>query len=172
MAVGKSTVARLLAARFERGVHVEGDVFRRSMISEREESTPDASPEALEQFRLRYRLAAAAAGTDVDAGLTVVLEDVVAGPLLAQPSTLICSRPCHVVVPLPSPEMLAAREAGRRERGYTTWTIDGLYEQFASNTPRTGLWLDTSHQTPEDRAGDPRRRSAERRRRPDPRGGP
>ncbi|WP_249019480.1 zeta toxin family protein [Conexibacter sp. S30A1] len=31
MAAGKSTVARLLAARFERGVHLEGDVFRRSI---------------------------------------------------------------------------------------------------------------------------------------------
>jgi len=36
-AAGKSTVAQLLAARFERGVHLEGDVFRRSIVSGREE---------------------------------------------------------------------------------------------------------------------------------------
>lgn len=39
MAAGKSTVARLLAARFERGVHLEGDVFRRSIVRGREEMT-------------------------------------------------------------------------------------------------------------------------------------
>jgi adenylate kinase family enzyme len=33
MAAGKSTAARLLASRFERGVHLEGDVFRRFVVS-------------------------------------------------------------------------------------------------------------------------------------------
>ena len=46
MAAGKSTVARALASRFERGVYLEGDMFRRSMASGREEMTPDPSPEA------------------------------------------------------------------------------------------------------------------------------
>ena len=80
MAAGKSTVARLLASRFERGgVHLEGDVFRRSIVSGRAEMTPDPSPEALDQLRLRYRLAAAAADTFFEAGFTVALEDVVRG---------------------------------------------------------------------------------------------
>ena len=64
MAAGKSTVARLLASRFERGVHVEGDVFRRSIVNGREEMTPDLVPEAVEQLRLRYRLGAAVAEID------------------------------------------------------------------------------------------------------------
>jgi adenylate kinase family enzyme len=63
MAAGKTTVARLLAEQFERGVHLEGDVFRRSIVSGREEMTPEQAPAALEQLRLRYRLAAAAADT-------------------------------------------------------------------------------------------------------------
>ena len=41
MAAGKSTVARLLASRFERGVHLEGDFFRRSVVSGRAEMTPE-----------------------------------------------------------------------------------------------------------------------------------
>jgi hypothetical protein len=61
MAAGKSMVARLLAERFERGVYLEGDFFRRSVVSGRLEMTPNASPEAVEQLRLRYRLAATAA---------------------------------------------------------------------------------------------------------------
>ncbi|MGH3053682.1 MAG: AAA family ATPase [Gaiellaceae bacterium] len=56
MAAGKSTVSRLLALRFDRGVHLEGDVFRRSIVSGRVEMTPDPSPEAVEQLRLRYKL--------------------------------------------------------------------------------------------------------------------
>jgi len=48
MAAGKSTVARLLASRFPRGVHLEGDLFRRSIVTGREEVTPALRPEAME----------------------------------------------------------------------------------------------------------------------------
>jgi hypothetical protein len=147
MAAGKSTVARLLAARFARGVHLEGDVFRRSIVSGRVEMTPDASPEAFEQLRLRYRLAAVAADGYFDAGFTVALEDVVAGPLLAEYRTMIGSRPCHVIVLLPSREAVAEREAERETKGYGAWTVEELYEGFASGTPRVGIWLDTTELT-------------------------
>jgi chloramphenicol 3-O-phosphotransferase len=150
MAAGKSTVARLLASRFERGVHLEGDVFRRSIVSGRAEMTPDPSPEALDQLRLRYRLAAAAADTFFEAGFTVALEDVVAGPILGDYRTMIRSRPCHVIVLLPSVEAVAAREAERDHKGYGAWTAEQLYDGFVSETPRVGLWLDTTHLTPEE----------------------
>ena len=68
MAAGKTTVARLLAQRFERGVHLEGDVFRRSIVSGRVEMTPDPTTEALAQLRLRYRLAATVADAYAAAG--------------------------------------------------------------------------------------------------------
>jgi GrpB-like predicted nucleotidyltransferase (UPF0157 family) len=122
-AAGKSTVARLLAARFERGVHLEGDVFRRSIVSGREELTPDPSPEALEQLRLRHRLAAAAADAYFEAGFSVALEDDVPGPFVGDYRTMIRSRPCHVIV---------------------------LDDGFVGETPRVGLWLDTTHLTPEE----------------------
>jgi GrpB-like predicted nucleotidyltransferase (UPF0157 family) len=150
MAAGKSTVARLLASHFERGVHLEGDVFRRSILSGREEITPDPSPEALEQLRLRYRLAAAAADTYFEAGFSVALEDVVAGPLLGDYRTMIRSRPCHVIVLLPTPEIVAAREATREHEGYGAWTIEQLYDGFVASTPRVGIWLDTTQLTPEE----------------------
>ena len=148
MAAGKSTVARLLAARFERGVHVEGDLFRRSIVGGRVEIEPDAAPEAIEQLRLRYEIAAAAADRYFAAGFTVALEDVAAGPLLAEYAALVASRPLHVVVLIPSVAVLAAREQARPEAGYARWSIDGLHEEFALRTPRLGLWLDTSKQTP------------------------
>jgi GrpB-like predicted nucleotidyltransferase (UPF0157 family) len=147
MAAGKTTVARPLAERFERGVHLEGDVFRRSIVSGRVEMTPDLSPAALEQLELRYRLAAAAADGYADAGFSVVLEDVIAGSFLGPLRTAIRTRPCHVVVLLPSLEALRAREAGRAQKGYTAWTVEELHAGFAERTPRVGIWLDTTELT-------------------------
>jgi GrpB-like predicted nucleotidyltransferase (UPF0157 family)/chloramphenicol 3-O-phosphotransferase len=148
MAVGKSTVARLLATRFARGVHLEGDVFRRFVVSGRAETTPEESAEASEQLRLRYRLAAQAADTYADAGFTVVLEDVVGPGYLGDLRTSIRHRPCHVVVLMASVEKLTEREHARGGGGYGTWSVGELHRQFAAG-PRIGVWLDTSAISPE-----------------------
>jgi GrpB-like predicted nucleotidyltransferase (UPF0157 family)/GNAT superfamily N-acetyltransferase/chloramphenicol 3-O-phosphotransferase len=150
MAAGKTTVARALASRFNRGVHLEGDVFRRSIVSGRKEVTPDPVPEALEQLQLRYRASAAAADMYAEEGFTVVVDDVIAGPMLSEYRPLIRHRPCHVVVLFPSLETVAAREAHRRQDGYAHWTVDELYRGFDQTTPRLGVWLDTSSLTVEE----------------------
>jgi dephospho-CoA kinase len=67
-AAGKSTVADRLARRFERGVHVRGDVFRRMVVTGRHDMTSTPSEEAWRQLRLRYRLTALAADTYYEAG--------------------------------------------------------------------------------------------------------
>jgi cytidylate kinase len=146
---GKTTVARLLAARFAHGVHLEGDVFRRSIITGRHEMTPAASNEAREQLLLRYRLSATAADTYVEAGFVVVLEDVIAGEMLPAIAGLVRARPLHLVVLLPRREIVAARDVARATDGYQQWSLDALYDLFETDTPRVGLWLDTSEQTPE-----------------------
>lgn len=148
MAAGKTSVACLLATRFPRGVHLEGDVFRRSIVSGRTEMTPEPSEEALAQLRLRYRLAASAADAYVAAGFTVVLEDVVAGSDLGELRTASRSRPCHVVVLFPTREAVSARESGRADRGYREWTVGQLHDEFAAQTPRVGVWLDTTALSP------------------------
>jgi GrpB-like predicted nucleotidyltransferase (UPF0157 family) len=149
MAAGKSTIGDLLARRFERGVHLEGDVFRRSIVRGRAEMTPDASPQALDQLRLRYRIAAEAADRYAESGFDVVLEDVVAGELLHGWRMLVRHRPCHLFVLLPSIEAVERRAAGRRASGYDHFTVPQLHALFANETPRVGVWLDTSEQTPE-----------------------
>ncbi len=111
--------------------------------------TPDASPEALEQLRLRYRLASQAADAYFAAGYAVVLEDVIAGPMLPECIGLIHGRPLHVVVLMPSLEVVGARDAAREASGYGEWSVTQLYELFDTETPRVGIWLDTSGQTPE-----------------------
>ncbi len=148
-AAGKSTVGRLLAERFARGVFLEGDAFRRAIVTGRHELTPDPTPEALAQLRLRYRVAAAAADAYCEEGYTVVLEDVVAGPLLAEVVELVRSRPLHVIVLAPTPETIAAREASRETAGYAHFSIEQLLRAFAEDTPRLGTWIDSSEQTPE-----------------------
>jgi len=151
MAAGKSTVGGLLASRFARGVHVEGDVFRRSIASGRVEITSEPNADALAQLRLRYRLAAAAADAYCEAGFTVALEDVVVGRLLEEYRSMIRSDPCHVIVLVPSIETLSAREQARADTGYIGgWTVEAHHEEFVATTPRLGLWLDTSDQTPEE----------------------
>lgn len=147
MAAGKSTVAQALAERLPRAAHVRGDVFRRMIVSGREEYAPDtgAGGEGEAQLRLRYRLSAATADAYAEAGFTAVVQDVVLGPELPAYVRLVRTRPLYVVVLAPRAQVVAAREAGRAKTGYGDgWTVDALDRGLRAQTPRIGLWLDTS----------------------------
>jgi predicted kinase len=144
MAAGKSTVAQALAERLPRAVHLRGDVFRRMIVSGRVEVTPDLPAEAMRQLDLRYELAATVAGRYADSGFTVVWQDVILGPALARVSQLLRGRRFGVVVLCPSPEAVAEREAGRAKTGYGAWTPADLDRGLRADTPRLGLWLDSS----------------------------
>jgi cytidylate kinase len=147
-AAGKSTVAQLLAERLPRSVHVRGDLFRRMVVNGRADMTPDPSEEALRQLRLRHRLTAATCDDYFLAGFTVVAQDVILGEHLTEMVGQIRQRPLLVVVLAPSVEAVAAREAVRQKNSYDEWTIGLLDRGLREQTPRLGLWLDTSHQTP------------------------
>ncbi|MEU6827821.1 AAA family ATPase [Nocardia beijingensis] len=148
-AAGKSTVAQALAERLPRSAHVRGDVFRRFVVSGRAEMSADPSPEALAQLRLRHSLAAATADAYADAGFTAVLQDVVLGEFLPWTAELIVTRPLYVVVLVPRPEIVLAREAGRAKDAYDEFTVAALDRVLREDTPRIGLWLDTSDLTVE-----------------------
>lgn len=149
MAAGKSTVAQLPAERLARSVHLRGDGFRRMIVSGREEFTPRPSTEATAQLRLRHRASAAVADLYAREGWTVVVQDVVLGGHLDAYLEAVTTRPRYPVVLAPRPDAVAAREADRPKNGYGgPWTIDALDEALRRDTPRRGLWLDTSHQTP------------------------
>lgn len=153
-AAGKSTVAQALAERLERSVHLRGDVFRRMVVSGRAEMGPAApSAEAVRQLRLRYSLTANAADMYAAAGFDVVVQDIVIGSYLPQMVSEVHTRPLYVVVLAPSVSAVAARDASRQaSRGKVAYkpggmTVAELDEQFRRETPRIGLWLDTSTQT-------------------------
>ncbi len=150
-ASGKTTVADLLARRFERGVHVKGDVFRRMVVAGRAEMTGAPSAEAVRQLRLRYRLGASTADAYFQQGFSVVVQDVVLGPDLVNYAASIRSRPLVVVVLAPRPQVVAKRESERKKIGYRVGhhSIEDLCAVLRFDTPRVGLWLDTSNQTPE-----------------------
>jgi cytidylate kinase len=150
-AAGKSTVAELLARRFTLGVHLRGDVFRRMIVSGRQEMADPLTDEAKRQLRIRYRLGAMTADAYVDAGFSVVVQDVVLGSSLATYAEMIRSRPLVVVALAPRPDVVARREAGRAKVAYRDghFGIAALDDGLRNGTPRIGLWLDTSDQTPE-----------------------
>jgi cytidylate kinase len=149
MASGKSTVAQLLAERFERSVHVRGDVFRRFVVRGRAEPGVELTEEARSQLLLRYRLAAATSDAYADAGFVAVWQDIVVGPFLADAVVMVCSRPLYVVVLDPAPDVVAERERGRGKVGYgTNWDTVDFVDNMRATTPRIGLWLDTSALSP------------------------
>jgi len=149
MASGKSTVAQLLAERLDRSVHLRGDMFRKMIVNDRREVRPDADQAELEQLLLRYRLTAQAADTYFAAGFNVVVQDVVIGRMLEDFVSFVHSRPFYVVVLNPDPSVVAQREAGRAKKGYGDWTVEGLNEVLLGETPRIGMWLDSSSMTAE-----------------------
>jgi predicted kinase len=147
MAAGKSTVAQLLAERFEPSVHLRGDVFRRMIV--RGNAAPNTDAFGAE-LRLRYTLAAQSADGYADAGFTVVWQDCVIGELLGEVVTWVQTRPLDIVVLEPRPEVVAWRDARRHKRGYDgDWTVDQLDRILRDETPPVGTWIDNSDQTPE-----------------------
>ena len=83
MAAGKSTVSQLLAERFQYGVHLRGDVFRRMIVSG-QASMADDSAAAQRQLQLRYRLACQAADGYATPVSPWSSQDVVIGELLRE----------------------------------------------------------------------------------------
>jgi predicted kinase len=113
---GKTTVARLLAGRFERGVHIEADVIHGLIVSGA--LWPDEEPraEALEQLELRAANAATLAASYFDHGFTVVIDDVIVGRVrLGIYERALAGRGLSVVVLAPPLEVALARDEGRGE---------------------------------------------------------
>ena len=153
---GKSTVADLLARRFERGVHVRGGQFYRWAVrgwvhvddAERKE-------EARRLLDLRYRLAAHVADEYVAEGFTCIVQDNIYGADVARWFRELRSRPAHLVVLRPRVEVVSARDDERRRTtgkvAYRDGFTPAINDAHVATTPGDiGLWLDTSDQTPEE----------------------
>ncbi|WP_431981331.1 AAA family ATPase [Streptomyces qinglanensis] len=147
-AAGKSTIAQLLAERLPNSVHVRGDLFRRMVVNGRADMTADPSDEEVRQLRLRHQLTAKVVNAYFDAGFTVIAQDVILGDHLTEMVAQIHNRPLHVIALIPDSEAIASRDAHRPKTAYGTWAVAPLEHVLRKETPRIGLWLDTSALTP------------------------
>ena len=154
-ASGKSTVADLLARRYERGVHVRGGQFYRWAVRGWVHVGDSDEAEARRLLDLRYRLSSAVADEYAAAGFTVVVQDNIYGVDVERWLGRVRSTPKYLVVLRPRVDVVEARDAERRRtsskvayRGGFTPAIND--EHVAATRRDLGLWLDTSEQSPEE----------------------
>lgn len=149
---GKSTVARLLAERFDRAAHIDIDmVFHHFTVAGKADpATSGKEPEA--QSRLAVANAAALARNYADAGFVCVLEGLVA----RHEEVLLCAQgispwPLHLVVLTPPQQVSEERDAhrsGKHVASYFRHQAPVLHAELAG----LGLWIDSSGQTPAETA--------------------
>lgn len=148
---GKSTIAALLASRFERAVHVEADALQRMIVSGRRWPGEAPLEEGYRQLRLRGRNACLVADSFFDAGFVPVVDDIVVGSRLEEFRSDLRSRPLFFVLLLPTLEALRLRNADRAKADvfHQAQQLDPVARR---ETPPVGLRIDTSHQLPEQSA--------------------
>lgn len=149
MASGKSTVAELLAKKFNKSVHLRGDNFRKFIVHGRVDMSAEPTEEALAQLDLRYRLTAQTAKAYHAEGFAVVVQDNYYGDRLPYILGLLEPDETRVIVLCPDVNTIWEREKARGKTGYGAFDIDALYREFMDTTPRLGTWIDNSAETPE-----------------------
>ncbi len=145
---GKSTVARLLAERFSRAVHIEADTLQRMIVSGGEWSGEPGEPpaEAARQLRLRLRNACLLARSFFDAGFMAVVDDIIIGERFEHLRADLAGLPFHLVVLAPDVETAIARYAAREYTVGEEWARY-LDEEQRRTMAGSGLWVDSSGQT-------------------------
>jgi chloramphenicol 3-O-phosphotransferase len=147
---GKTTIARLLAQRFERGVHVEADALHRFIVTGALWPNEEPRDDALGQLALRAKNAAEVAANFFDHGFTVVIDDVVVGrERLSIYERELGPRPFSLVVLAPPLDVALARDEMRGETA-TGGIWAHLDAQQRENLGDAGMWLDTGRLTPEE----------------------
>jgi chloramphenicol 3-O-phosphotransferase len=146
---GKSTTAALLARRMPRAAHIEADRLQQLLTSGG--VLPDASgisAEAARQLRLRLRNACLLARSFLDSGFTAIVDDIVAAHRYDDLVSELRGVPFGFVMLLPDFEHVKARWRAMGSPFVDAW--DWIDDDIRSRTPRVGLWLDTTHLTPEE----------------------
>jgi len=150
---GKSTVCPLLAARYERAAHIDGDVVSYMVASGRVSPIGRPVEESRRQTRLLFRnmcmLAANFAGEDITPVMEYVVPDRWTLDFMVE---RLRPLPVMFVVLAPPLEVCERRNAGRSERERVDYGFGGLYRSMREELGGVGWWLDTSELTPEETA--------------------
>jgi chloramphenicol 3-O-phosphotransferase len=159
-AAGKSTIAPLLASRLgPPAATLDGDVFYRGVVAGGEDMTPDPSAEAVRQLELRYDASALIAQHYADAGFDFVCSDNIFEHHVERWFGKLHGVEPYLVMLTPSVESVVERELKRGgNNAYRDWQgssgdlTDAVraFRTYVDNTPRRGLWLDTTSLTPEE----------------------
>jgi predicted kinase len=153
MASGKSTIARLLAQRFVRGVHIEADVLQRMIVSGSMWVSQPGEPdgEVAQQLRLRLKKLCLLGRSFFEAGFTVVLDDIILEDRWKHLQEDLHDLPFSLVVLAPQVDVVASQRDTNRAKAPQgqAWAA---YLDHALRTTMVGigLWIDTSEQTPEE----------------------
>ena len=155
MAAGKSTIARLLAQRFPRGVHVEADVLQHMIISGGEwvsQDNPDNPQGEVErQLRLRLKNMCLLGKSFFEAGFTVVLDDIILGDRWQHLQEELRGIPFTLVVLAPRADVVVQQRDMHRPKP----PQGNAWAEYLDHALRTtmigiGFWIDTSEQTPKE----------------------
>ena len=146
---GKTTVSRLLAQRFDRGVHLEADAIHRFIVTGALWPNEEPREEALDQLELRATNVAMLAANFFDRGFSVVIDDVIVGrDRLGIYQRDLAPRPFSLIVLAPPLDIALARDETRGDTA-TGGIWAHLDAQQRENLGDMGLWLDTGRLTPE-----------------------
>lgn len=147
---GKTTVARALAAHFDRSACIEGDLIQHELtVNGLVPPNGDPPEERVRQLSLRWRNCASLADNFADDGFTVVVEQAASTPVFIREfRDQLRTRPLSLVVLAPRHEVTIARDAGRHKQ--VAHHFDWMDAEMRSELPGWGYWLDSSDLTVEE----------------------
>jgi predicted ATPase len=129
---GKTTLARALMQRFDRGIHIPVDDLREWVVSGCAHPTPEWTDETAVQFELAERSSADLAARYFDAGIAAAI-DHIANPdhLEERIVSALAPRPVLRVMLVPTLEVNLDRNASRKNKefdpGLLVKSIHGLH---------------------------------------------
>lgn len=145
---GKSTVAQLLARRFDPGAWIGADLLQKMIVSGgRWPEGAAMSGTAERQLWLRLRHACLLGQSFVANGITAVVDDIVIGSRLGDLLEHLAGERFVFVMLTPRLDVIRERERGRGTALWERW--EWLDDEIRTKTRRIGLWLDSSEQTPD-----------------------
>ena len=154
---GKTTVARLLAERFERSVAIEGDLLQGWIVSGNVWPGAEPAEESARQIHLNMRNQCLLAQSYAAAGFTPIIDYVIVSQAdLAEYRRRLAGLAPHLVVLHPGKAVVIAREAPReksqrhkRKHGLTIGEhFAHLEEPLVAELTGLGLWIDNAALAP------------------------
>lgn len=146
---GKSTISRLLAGRFPRGAHIEGDRLGDMVVGGVVHPGQQPREESDRQSLLVIRHLCLLARSFARAGFVPVLDYVcMTRGGVARYRRALSRLNLHLVVLNPGKDTALARDLARPEKTVAAhWTH--LEDVMRRELPGLGLWVDSRDQTPE-----------------------